>query len=101
MRTLPTESNSQSKRHTEMALKNRSKILLAMEFSNQVHLGTTVHYSWSLKKAGSLRVVQDFKVDNPNSLDDKYFMKDINKCFEDIGRSGFTIFTTLDLTSGF
>jgi hypothetical protein len=52
-------------------------------------------------KDGSLKVVQDVWELNVNSLDDRYFMKDINECIGDIEKSGFTIFSTLDMTSGF
>jgi hypothetical protein len=53
------------------------------------------------KKDGSLRVVQDFRALNANSHDDRYSMKDVSECIGDIGRAGSTIFSTLDLTSGF
>ncbi len=32
---------------------------------------------------------------------DKYSIKDVQECISEIGRAGSTIFTTLDLTSGF
>jgi hypothetical protein len=54
-----------------------------------------------LKKDESLIVVQDFREPNANSLDHRFSMKNINECIGDIGRSGSTIFLTLDLTSGF
>jgi hypothetical protein len=54
-----------------------------------------------LKKDGSLRIVQDFRELNKHSYMDKYSMKEINECIGDIGRAKSTIFTTLDLTSGF
>jgi hypothetical protein len=53
------------------------------------------------KKHRSLRVVQDFRELNANFMGDRYFVKDVNKCIEDIGRAGSSIFSTLDLTSGF
>ena len=53
------------------------------------------------KEPGQFRFVQDFRKLNQNSLDDKYCMKDVNECIGDIGRAGSTIFSTLDLTSGF
>jgi hypothetical protein len=53
------------------------------------------------KKDESLRVVPEFREFNANPLDDRYSLKDINKCIWDIGRSGSTIVITLDLTSGF
>jgi Retroviral aspartyl protease./Reverse transcriptase (RNA-dependent DNA polymerase). len=54
------------------------------------------------KKTGQgLRIVQDFRELNEHSHMDKYSMKEINECIGDIGRANSTIFTTLDLTSGF
>jgi hypothetical protein len=55
------------------------------------------------KKTGQgLRIVQDFRELNKHSHIDKYSMKEINECIGDIGRAAnSTIFTTLDLTSGF
>ena len=53
------------------------------------------------KKDGGFRVVQDFRALNNNSHLDKYSMKDVTECIGEIGRSHSTIFSTLDLTSGF
>ena len=53
------------------------------------------------KKDGSPRYVLDFRKLNANSHTDKYSMKTVEECIGDIGRSGSTIFSTLDLSSGF
>ena len=53
------------------------------------------------KKDGSPRYVLDFRKLNANSQTDKYSMKTVEECIGDIGRSGSTIFSTLDLSSGF
>ncbi len=54
------------------------------------------------KKGGNGYIIaQDFRELNHKSLMDKYTMKDIHECIGDIGRSESTIFSTLDLTSGF
>jgi hypothetical protein len=53
------------------------------------------------KKDRTKRVVQDFRSLNSNTYVDKYSMKDVQECISEIGRAGSTIFTTLDLTSGF
>jgi len=53
------------------------------------------------KKDGGVRIVQDFRALNAKSVTDKYSMKDINECIGEIGRAGSTLFSTLDLTSGF
>ena len=53
------------------------------------------------KKDGSFRVVQDFRALNAQSYVDKYSMKDVSECIDEIGKSESTLYTTLDLTSGF
>ena len=53
------------------------------------------------KEGKGLRIVQDFRELNEHSHIDKYSMKEINECIGDIGRANSTIFSTLDLTSGF
>jgi hypothetical protein len=53
------------------------------------------------KKDGGFRMVQDFRALNNNSHLDKYSMKDVTECIGKIGRLHSTIFSTLDLTSGF
>ena len=53
------------------------------------------------KKGGSRRFVLDYRNLNEASVDDRYSMKDVNECIGEIGRAGSTIFSTLDLTSGF
>ena len=53
------------------------------------------------KKDGTLRVVQDFRALNAQTHVDKYSMHDVTECVNQIGRAGSTIFSTIDLTSGF
>ena len=53
------------------------------------------------KKDGGLRIVQDFRALNAQSHIDKYSMKDVHECVSEIGQAGSTIFSTIDLTSGF
>jgi putative transposase len=45
--------------------------------------------------------VQGFRELNKKSMMDKYTMKDMHECIGDIGQAELTIFSTLDLTSGF
>jgi len=55
-----------------------------------------------LKKQGQgLRLVRDFREINKQSNIEKYSMKEITHCIGDIGRANSTIFSLLDLTSGF
>ncbi len=53
------------------------------------------------KQGQGLRIVQDFRELNQNSHIDKYSMKEITECIGSICRANSSIFTTLDLTSGF
>jgi Reverse transcriptase (RNA-dependent DNA polymerase) len=53
------------------------------------------------KQGQGLRIVQDFRELNNHSHIDKYSMKEIKECIGDIGRANSTIFSMLDLTSGF
>jgi hypothetical protein len=53
------------------------------------------------KQGQGLPVVQDLRELNNHSHIDKYSIKEITECIGDIGRANSTIFSTLDLTSGF
>jgi transposase InsO family protein len=50
---------------------------------------------------GGLRVVQDFRHLNMASFEDKYIIREVQDCIDTIGLRGSTIFSSLDLTSGF
>jgi hypothetical protein len=54
-----------------------------------------------MKQGQGLRSVQDFRELNQNSHIDKYSMKGFTQCIGNFRRANSTIFTTLDLTSGF
>jgi len=53
------------------------------------------------KKNGGIRLVQDFRALNAQTFVDKYSMRDVSECISEIGRSGSSLFTTIDLTAGF
>ena len=46
-------------------------------------------------------MVQDFRALNSKTLEDKYSMKDISECINEIGNTGSSLFKTIDLTAGF
>ncbi len=48
-----------------------------------------------------MRMVQDFQAINQNRHVDKYYMRDVQECIDEIGRMGSKIFSTINLTSGF
>ncbi len=54
-----------------------------------------------MKRDGNVQLVQDFCALNNESFTHKYSMKDVSECIGKIGRSGSTIFSTIDLTAGF
>jgi hypothetical protein len=52
-------------------------------------------------KDGGMGIIQEFWVIDQNRHVDKYSMRDVQKCIDEIGRMGSSIFSTIDLTSGF
>ncbi len=54
-----------------------------------------------MKKDGNVRLMQDFRALNNESYTHKYSMKDVSECIGKIGKSGSTIFSTIDLIAGF
>jgi hypothetical protein len=53
------------------------------------------------KKNGDIWLVQDFCALNARTHTDKYSINDVGECISDIGPSGSTIFTTINLTAKF
>ena len=48
-----------------------------------------------------LRVVLDYRKLNAKSLPDRYSIRTIDECIQEVGKAGSTVFSALDLTSGF
>jgi hypothetical protein len=48
-----------------------------------------------------MRAVLDFREVNKNSLPDRYVIRDIKECIDEVGQSRSKVFSALDLTSGF
>ena len=93
-----TGSSFPSQKHTETCQQKNSRMV-----KTDLIQPSRSRYNSPLfmvpKKDGILHLVQDFRKLNANSQEDRYSMKDTNECIGNIGRSGSTIFTTLDLTS--
>jgi len=53
------------------------------------------------KKSGELRIVQDMRMVNANSYEDKYCMREISNCLDQIGINNSKVFSSLDLTAGY
>ena len=53
------------------------------------------------REGQGLRVVLDYRMLNQKSVPDRYSIRTIDQCLEEIGRAGSTVFSCLDLTNGF
>lgn len=53
------------------------------------------------KKDGSFRVVLDYRGLNANTRKENYCIRTVEECIAEVGRNRSTLFSTLDLTSGF
>ena len=53
------------------------------------------------KKSGGLRIVQDLRAQNMNSLEDKYSILDTRECINKLGALKPRVFSTLDLSGAF
>jgi hypothetical protein len=53
------------------------------------------------KKRGGLRIVQDCREIKKNLYEDTYAIKDVQECIDSIGKSDSSIFSMLDMASGF
>ena len=53
------------------------------------------------KEGHGLRVVLDYRKLNAKSLPDKYSIKSVEQCLEEVGEAGSTWFSCIDLRSGF
>ena len=48
-----------------------------------------------------MRAVLDFRSVNLNSVPDRYPIREVRDCVDEVGLSGSKVFSTIDLTSGF
>jgi hypothetical protein len=53
------------------------------------------------KKNGENRYVLDYRALNSHSHDDRYTMRTVDECIAEIGKSKSSIFSTMDLSSGY
>ena len=48
-----------------------------------------------------LRLVLDFRKLNEKTIEDKYIIREVQDCIDEVGRNGSRVFSSLDLTAGF
>ena len=53
------------------------------------------------KPNGDLRTVLDYRGVNSKSMPDKYCIRSVDECLEEVGNAGSTIFSVCDVTAGF
>ncbi len=75
--------------------------LLKLDITQPAHskFNSPIFAIW--KKNRGIRLVLNFRAINANMHTEKYSMKDICNCISDSGRSGSTIFITINLTARF
>jgi transposase InsO family protein len=90
---IPWEHQQLVKDHIEALLKARCIRTSRSPFNAPIFCVQKPH--------GGMRVVLDYRALNDQTFDDKYSIREVQDCIDEIGRKKSKVFSALDLTSGF
>jgi len=101
IKTLSTSNNSKSRRYIRPPLRNKSVSGSNLALFNPPSHATTVPSLLSKRRMAIFGWSKTFSSTQRKTYPDRYSMRHVNDCIYEIGKSDSSIFSTIDLTSGF